>query len=238
VLQKLYDGTGEWFCSSGAGIGISQVRFEHSGNGALLVDDLYVSNVEPRHWRVGAGQARALADGSTAEIAGPIVTSSFADACYAENTNLSAAIKLLASPVPAAGSKVNAAGRIATVGGEKVLQCNYLKVMDTAMTIPKPVHAQMWDLWQMRPDNLPSGLGLPLAGMSVRMNGTITRVESDRFYIDDGGAAGGVPVLYSGMSYASIGHPAVVVGFVAAYLEPTGWVTAIRPPTTGGVQIL
>jgi len=63
-------------------------------------------------------------------------------------------------------------------------------------------------------------------------------VESDRFYIDDGVAAGGVPVLYGGMSSANIGKHAVVTGFVAAYLESTGWVTAVRPPTTGGVQIL
>jgi len=238
VLQKLWDGTGEGFCSAGAGVGINQVRFEHSGGGQLLVDDLYVSNVEPRHARVGAGQARALADGSTVEIAGPIVTSSFTDAYYVENADRSAAIKLLTSQTPAAGARVNAAGRVATVGGEKVLQCNYLRVMDTAMAIPKPVHALLRDLWLMRPDNLPSGIGLPLSGMSVRVDGMVTRVESDRFYIDDGGAAGGVPVLYGGMSLANLGKHAVVVGFVAAYLEPTGWVTAVRPPTIGGVQIL
>jgi hypothetical protein len=238
VLQKLWDGTGEVFCSSGAGIGITQVRFEHSGDGQLLVDDLYVSNVEPRHWRVGVGQARALPDGSTVEIAGPIVTSSFTDAYYVENTDRCAAIKLLTSQTPAAGSKVNAAGRIATVNGERTLQCDYLKVTDTAMAIPKPVHPLLRDLWLMRPDDLPSGVGLPLSGMSVRVDGMVVRVESDRFYIDDGGAPGGVPVLYSGMSPADLGRHAVVVGFVAAYLEPTGWVTAVRPPTMGGVRIL
>jgi hypothetical protein len=230
--------TGGGFCSAGAGVGITQVRFEHSGSGQLLVDDLCVSNIEPRHSWVGASQARDMADGSTVDIKGPIVTSSFTDAYYVENADRTGAIKLLTSQTAAAGSKVNAAGRVATVSGEKVLQCNYLKVMDTAMAIPKPVHAMLRDLRLMRPDDLPAGVGVPLSGMCVRVNGTVTRVEGDRFYIDDGGAPGGVPVLYGGMSAANLGMHAVVDGFVAAYLEPTGWVTAIRPPTSGGVRIL
>jgi len=234
VLQM----SGVGFCSSGASTEINQVRFEHSGGGYLLVDDLCVSNIEPRHWSVGASQARNLPDGSAVEIAGPIVTSSFADACYVENADRTGAIKLTASSVPAVGSKVNAVGRVATVSGEKTLQCNYLRVVDTGVAVPRPLRPGLRELTLMRPDNLPAGIGAPLSGMSVRVDGKIVRIESDRFYIDDGGAPNGVPVLYGGMSGINLGKHAVVDGCVAAYLEPIGWVTAIRPPTSGGVRIL
>jgi len=237
-FQKLYEGPAEGFCTAGASTTLNQVRFEHSGDGAMVVDDLCVSNIEPRHGWTGAGQARSLPDGSTVDIGGAIVASSFSDAYYAESPDRTGAIKLISSVAPAAGSKISASGRVATVGGEKVLQCNYLKVLDTGQSIPKPLRPSLRDLWLMRPDNLSAGCGLPLSGMSVRVDGKIIRVESDRFYIDDGGAAGGLPVLYSGMAIANQGRHAVVDGFVTSYLEPTGYVTAVRALTTGGVRLL
>ncbi len=200
--------TGVAFCNSAAGVGINQVRFEHSGGGYLLADDLCVSNIEPRHSRIDASLARNLPDGSNVEIAGPIVASNLPDAYYAENSDRTGAIKLITSQAPTAGSRVTATGRIATVSGEKALQCNYLQVTDTSMPIPEPLHPSLRDLSRMRPDDLPSGIGVPLSGMRVRVDGEIVRVESDRFYIDDGGVPGGVPVLYGGLSASEIGEHA------------------------------
>jgi len=225
--------TGAGFCSSGASTSVSQVRFEHSGGGQLMVDDLYVGNIEPRTARIGAAAARSLADGSAVEVAGPIVTSSFSNAYYVENADRTGAIRVITAQSPAAGSRISAAGRVATVAGEKVLQADYLSVLDTGVTVPKPLRPLLRDLSLMRPDNLPAGIGAPLSGMYVRVDGRIIRIESDRFYLDDGGVAQGVPVLFAGMSAANLGRHATVAGFVASYFEATSWVTAVRAKTDG-----
>jgi len=229
-----------------ASTGVNQVRFEDSsGGGDLYLDDLYIGNVQPRYFRVDAGQARGLPDGAPVELAGPIVESYFTGALYAEDSDRSSAMKI---QTPSAGSsylysKVLAAGRMITSGGERAIAADYVQTLDVQQPAPAPLRIGCRELALFNQTDPLSSIGMDIGAMYVRIAGKITRIESDRFYIDDGGAAAaglpsGIPIIWSGLDPSNLGKMAVVTGVVAAYLEPGGYITAIRPRISGDVRVL
>lgn len=126
-------------------------------------------------------EAKAFEDGTLLALDGNTVSANFTDHFYIEASNRLSGL-LVDAPSPEEGRLVSVAGRLDTVGGERVLTEATVFTGDLAGA-PSPLHMQNRTLGG---SGVTGGRGINNIGLLVRATGTVTHADIGFCYIDDG----------------------------------------------------
>lgn len=138
----------------------------------------------------GVGGCRASAAGTAVSISGAVVSASFADAFWIQNTDRSAGIKVISAANPTPGQVVNVVGRLVRINKEAAIQAVSVAPAGSA-TVPEPV------AFNSRTAAGMDGAGASVQGLRVTMFGTYTGETMDDegfitgLFLDDGSSLPG-----------------------------------------------
>ncbi|MEN6519676.1 MAG: carboxypeptidase regulatory-like domain-containing protein, partial [Armatimonadota bacterium] len=132
-------------------------------------------------------EARAAADGSMVSISGAVVTASYGDCFFVENTDRSAGMKVISTAKPAVGKVAFIAGSIVKADSEVVIKpIEATFTTDANVTVPKAVAVTGKVAGEL------DKVGAAAQGMLVKVAGTVTGVHMntenkvDGYFLDDG----------------------------------------------------
>lgn len=146
--------------------------------------------------------AKWIDDGELIKLSGKIVTCGVVGMAYVEEPNRRAGIRVNYGQALAPSALVDVVGTMDSVGGERLVNAEYVDVIGTgaqikpfatkasalggsAFGLQDPTMEYRWDEGQGGPLLLPA-LGLNNIGLLVRLWGVVTAVGDDFFYLDDG----------------------------------------------------
>jgi len=171
------------------------------------------------------GDLRELGDGVTVMLSGQVVSASFQDCFYVQQSDRSCGIKVVGNIAPQRGDIVEVTGMLRTAGCERYIQASSGRVLQPGVA-PTPLGAPNRALGGARALMVPGvaeGIGLNNVGLLMRSWGTVSRVSGTQpnvvFYIDDGShtvsdlGRTGIKV-YSPGPAPEVGRLAVVTGVV------------------------
>lgn len=170
---------------------------------------------------------RVLATGSPVTIGDAVVTAAFNGYIYVEQQDRASGIRVQTAQQVSVGNHVSVIGTLQTQNGELVVNAStVIPGVSGAPLVPLTMGTrEVTGQWHAGTSS-----GLLPAGLLARVCGKVTRIESDRFYVNDGGTAGdGIPVLWPGLAANMLGKFVTVTGPIGAYLETTGYVPALSP---------
>ncbi|MEN6520759.1 MAG: carboxypeptidase regulatory-like domain-containing protein, partial [Armatimonadota bacterium] len=131
--------------------------------------------------------ARTAADGSTVSFSGAVVTASYDDCFFVENTDRSAGMKVISTSKPAVGKVAFIAGSIVKADSEVAIKMiDAVFTTDANVTTPKAVAVTGKVAGEL------DKVGAAAQGMLVKVAGTVTGVHTnsedkvDGYFLDDG----------------------------------------------------
>lgn len=177
---------------------------------------------------LGVAAVRALGSGSAATLGSAVVTAAFDGFFYASQPDRAAGIRVNSSTPVLMGDLVSAIGTVQDVDGERTLAA--------ATVLQGPAGTPLVPLGMNGREAVNGWQGLDPAGLLATVCGKVTRIEADRFYLNDGAAAGdGLPVLWAGLAPETLGELASVTGPLGASLEGGAWTPALRPRSASDI---
>ncbi|MBP6964839.1 MAG: N-acetylmuramoyl-L-alanine amidase [Armatimonadetes bacterium] len=171
-------------------------------------------------------EIKALPDGSSAAVAGKVVTANFGSFFYIEEPDGSSGIRVNAGG-PATGALASVSGTIQTVGGERVIASASVGSSGTgaipAAALLKNLSLGGGSLNAYTPGVM-DGLGANNLGLFVSVAGRVTHVGAGFCYVDDGSMQAqdgsgypGVRVDTSSITAPAMGTYAVIEGISSTY---------------------
>ena len=199
-----------------------------------------------------AAEAKSLADGERARLAGRVVTlgnPGHQGAFYVEELNRIIGLRVLGDEIPAQGDMVSISGLMSTVEGERAIVGADVAHISSSNALPLPL-----GLWNLRlggaanqySPGVTGGFGLQNIGLLVRIWGRVMHIGEGYLYIDDGSALRdgtntgpqenvGVRVICNPTGYTA-GQFLSVTGISSCFETPEGRV-ARRVITRGPLDI-
>ncbi len=185
---------------------------------------------------ITVASARAVLPGQSATIGDSVVTGIFPDHIYVEQLDRASGIRINTLQPVALYDRISALGTIQNENGEVVLTSSSV-LRGPAGTSPGVLSMSNHQITRGITPGQP--YGLDPAGLLVQIFGKVTRIESDRFYVQDGGVPGdGLVVLWPSFAAGNLNKMITVVGPVGAYFDGANWIAAIKPRTGVGGDIV
>lgn len=176
--------------------------------------------------------ARALSDGSLATVGSSIVTGVFSGHLYAEQPDRASGIRINTQQPFAIGDTITAIGSVQKSGGETALNASTV-IKGTTSAVPVPLTMNSRQVTRNWGSQL---VGLDPSGLLVRVMGKVTRIEADRFYLNDGGITGDGLIIITPNSFTpTLGAFYTAVGPVGVYDPGSGPGPAIKPRSAADV---
>ncbi|MEN6520663.1 MAG: carboxypeptidase regulatory-like domain-containing protein [Armatimonadota bacterium] len=178
--------TGKTYLSDNAYIYLNGYRADMTASTIGYYDEIKAGATIPVTPTTLAG-ARAAADGSTVSFSGAVVTASYDNYFFVENTDRSAGMKVISTSKPAVGKVAFIAGSIVKADKEVAIKPLEATFSDDAnVTVPKAVAVTGKVAGEL------DKVGAAAQGMLVKVAGTVTGVHMntenkvDGYFLDDG----------------------------------------------------
>ncbi len=184
---------------------------------------------------------RCIKDWTHVALDGKVVTAAFEDACYIEEDNRSAGIRVevLGPTVPARGDRIDVEGLVATLGPERAILADSITITDSGQTVPRPLGTKNRYLGGGDSCYQPcvtGAWGLNNIGLLICTWGNVIEVDpgGSWFLVDDGSPFAILPplvVLPPGVQPPALHSFAAVTGICSCAMEGLGIIPFV-PLTT------
>ncbi|MGC8863202.1 MAG: fibronectin type III domain-containing protein [Armatimonadota bacterium] len=189
-------------------------------------------------------QLKGQPDGKISGACGLVVSAVLPDGFYVQDADRICGLKVLGTQNASVGNIVSVTGKMATVGGERILQ-DAIVTVTGSQTAPAPRGMAIRTVGGAAiPPNIPGltdGVGANNIGLLIRTWGRVIEVGSSEFWIDDGSAlsaAGGktgLKVAAAGLALPDLNDFVAITGISGT--ESSGGVIypVLRPRTDSDI---